>query len=371
MNMSDEHEPFIKTPKQLIAVIVLSFVVPIALIILLVMYVGGTKRDGAGSDALTAEAIAQRIAPVANLELVDASAPKELASGEAVYTAQCAACHAAGVAGAPLFADNSAWAPRISAGYDALLASVVNGKGAMAAQSGGQYSDLELGRAVVHMVNAAGGDMPEPNAETAASSESDAAAPAAEAAPAQASETANTTDKANPTPTGEQVAQATESVGDAAKSVADAASDAAREMADKAAAAADAAADKASAAVSSTVAAGAAAVSGAADKVREAVEPANETAASQPAAGAMTANYDLAEGKKLYDSICMACHIAGAAGAPKFGDKAAWAGRDEKGVEALTATVISGKGAMPARGGSGGTDEEIAAAVAYMLSELK
>ena len=47
--MSDEHEPFIKTPKQLIAVIVLSFVIPIALIVLLVSYVGDSKRDGAGS----------------------------------------------------------------------------------------------------------------------------------------------------------------------------------------------------------------------------------------------------------------------------------------------------------------------------------
>jgi len=67
----------------------------------------------------------------------------------------------------------------------------------------------------------------------------------------------------------------------------------------------------------------------------------------------------------------MACHMSGIAGAPKSGDKASWAGREEKGVEALAATVISGKGAMPARGGSGATDEQIADAVAYMLSELK
>lgn len=362
--MSDEHEPFIKTPKQLITVIVLSFVVPIALIILLVMYVGGTKRDGAGSDALTAEAIAQRIAPVASLELIDASAPRELASGEAVYTAQCAACHAAGVAGAPMFADAQAWAPRISTGYEALLASVVNGKGAMAAQSGGQYSDLELGRAVVHMVNAAGGDMAEPSAEAAASTEADTAAPAAAAESAP-------TPTAAATAAGEQVAQASESVGDAAKSVATAAGDAAKEMADKASAAADSAAEKASSAVSATVAAGAAAISGAADKVKEAVKPATEEAAPAPAAAATETSYDLAEGKKLYDSICTACHVAGAAGAPKSGDKAAWAGREEKGVEALAATVISGKGAMPARGGSGGSDEQIEAAVAYMLSQLK
>lgn len=355
-NMSDEHEPFIKTPKQLITVIVLSFIIPIALIILLVIYVGGTKRDGAGSNSLTGESIAQRIAPVAKLELVDASAPKELASGEAVYTAQCSVCHAAGVAGAPKFADADLWAARISTGYDALLASVVKGKGVMAAQSGGQYSDLELGRAIVHMVNAAGGDMAEPSAEATASTD---AAPAAVMAEASAA------------PVAEQVAQATESVTDAAKTVATAAGDAAKEMADKASAAADSAAGKAGAAVTATVAAGAAAISGAADKVSDAVKPVADKAAPAPVATATPASYDLEEGKKLYGTICLACHVSGAAGAPKFGDKAAWAGREEKGVEALTVTVITGKGGMPARGGSGGTDEQIAAAVAYMLSELK
>ncbi|MFK7965186.1 MAG: cytochrome c5 family protein [Burkholderiaceae bacterium] len=362
--MSDEHEPFIKTPKQLITVIVLSFVVPIALIILLVMYVGGAKRDGAGSDGLTAEAIAQRIAPVANLEIIDASAPKQLASGEAVYTAQCAACHAAGVAGAPKFADAASWEARIGTGYDALLASVVNGKGAMAAQGGGQYSDLELGKAVVHMVNAAGGDMPEPTGDAAAAADQ----------PAQTAEAAKADDTAKadePAPAAEQVAQATESVTEAAKGLANAAGDAAKEMADKASDAADSAAEKASAAVSSGVAAGAAAITGVAEKVTEAVKPATSESSPAPVAKATPASYDLEEGKKLYNTICMACHLSGAAGAPKFGDKAAWAGRDEKGVEALAATVISGKGSMPARGGSGGTDEQIAAAVAYMLSELK
>lgn len=295
--MSDEHEAFIKTPKQLIAVIVLSFVVPIALIAMLVKFVGFTDRQGAGADALTPDAITARIRPVANFELVDASAPKQAASGESVYTAQCAACHAAGVAGAPKFGDTAAWAPRIATGYEALLGSVVKGKGAMPAQAGGKFNDHELGLAIVHMANAAGGSMAAPEAPAAGGAKT-AAAPAA--APA---------------------------------------------------AAAPAAPAPAPAAAAAPIAAVAAAV---------------QAAPSAPAASA-----DLAAGKQLYDSSCMACHASGVANAPKFGDKTAWGERAAKGVDELAKTVITGKGAMPPRGASAGTDQQIHHAVAYMLSALK
>ena len=63
--MSAEHETPIKTPKQLITVIVLSFVVPILLIVLLVKFVGAGKRTGAGSQSMTAEAVEARIKPAA------------------------------------------------------------------------------------------------------------------------------------------------------------------------------------------------------------------------------------------------------------------------------------------------------------------
>jgi len=79
-----------------------------------------------------------------------------------VYANQCAACHTAGVAGAPKLGDRAAWAPRLALGYDALLTSALKGKGAMAAQAGGEYNDLEIGRAVVHMTNAAGANFPVP-----------------------------------------------------------------------------------------------------------------------------------------------------------------------------------------------------------------
>ncbi len=115
----EEHSSPIKTPKQLIVTIVLSFVIPIAIIILLVnMVVSGTKT-GAGSDTLSQEAVAKRIAPVAGFQLVDANAPKVFKTGEQVFAAVCTACHTAGVAGAPKVGDNAAWAPFITAGYDA------------------------------------------------------------------------------------------------------------------------------------------------------------------------------------------------------------------------------------------------------------
>lgn len=73
--------------------------------------------------------------------------------------------------------------------------------------------------------------------------------------------------------------------------------------------------------------------------------------------------------KTAVDGVCIACHMAGVGGAPKIGDQAAWAERSEKGVEAMAAVVVTGKGAMPARGGSDLSDEELIAAVEYMLSK--
>ncbi len=160
--MSEEHETPIKTPRQLITVIVLAFVVPTIIIVLLAMFVGAGKRTGSGSNGMTADAIEMRIRPVAGFELVDANAPKVLKTGEQVYQAQCAACHVAGVAGAPKFADVGQWADRLPAGLESLVNAVIKGKGAMGAQGGGAASDYELLRAVVYMANAAGGKFEEP-----------------------------------------------------------------------------------------------------------------------------------------------------------------------------------------------------------------
>ncbi|MFN8841759.1 MAG: c-type cytochrome, partial [Burkholderiales bacterium] len=163
-----EHEPFIKTPRQLITVVVLAFVVPILLIVLLATYVGSGKRTAAGSTALTPEAIEARIRPVAGFQLASAGGAKALRPAEEVYKAQCGACHEVGAAGAPKLGDTAAWAPRIKTGYEALLGSALKGKGAMAAQAGGEYSDAEIGRAVVYMAIKSGAKFEEPQAPAAA-----------------------------------------------------------------------------------------------------------------------------------------------------------------------------------------------------------
>ncbi len=73
----------------------------------------------------------------------------------------------------------------------------------------------------------------------------------------------------------------------------------------------------------------------------------------------------------LYAQICSACHAAGVAGAPKFGDRAAWAPRVAQGIDALTASAIKGKGAMPPKGGSSASDADIKSVVTYMVNAAK
>ncbi len=90
-----------------------------------------------------------------------------------------------------------------------------------------------------------------------------------------------------------------------------------------------------------------------------------------PAAPAKAGGADAGKGKALYDTICMACHAAGVAGAPKFADKAAWAPRIKTGVAALYDSVLKGKGAMPAKGGSSAADADVKAAVDYMVAAAK
>lgn len=82
-----------------------------------------------------------------------------------------------------------------------------------------------------------------------------------------------------------------------------------------------------------------------------------------------------ADGEAGYKSICFACHDAGVAGAPKLGDKQAWAPRVARGMDVLYANSINGfqgdTGFMPPRGGSTLSDNEIKAVVDYMVSESR
>jgi cytochrome c5 len=79
-----------------------------------------------------------------------------------------------------------------------------------------------------------------------------------------------------------------------------------------------------------------------------------------------------ADGKAVYDKVCTVCHAAGVAGAPKYGDKAAWAPRAAQGKDALLQSVVKGKGAMPPKAGNAAlTDDEIKSAIDYMLAAAK
>jgi cytochrome c5 len=287
-NTHDEaHTGPIKNPKQLLLAVFMSFVVPVFAIIGLVYYVGSANKPAPGVSADDMNrAVAERIQKVGSVEIRDANRP--LKSGEEVYKVQCVACHGAGVAGAPKFGDAAVWTPRIATGYEALLNSALKGKGAMAAQGGGDNSDTEIARAVVYMANAAGGKFAEPAA---------------------------------PAPAGAAAAQAPAETPAAAPAAA-------------------------------------------------APAPAAVVVAAAPAAAAPVAAS--ANGEALYKTVCMACHVAGVAGAPKLGDKAAWAPRIATGLDALTASVIKGKNAMPPKGGAvAAPDADVRAAVEYMVNASK
>lgn len=90
-------------------------------------------------------------------------------------------------------------------------------------------------------------------------------------------------------------------------------------------------------------------------------------AGAAPAAAA-----DKADGKKIYEAGCAVCHGAGIAGAPKAGDKTAWAPRLATGMDALYASALKGKGVMPAKGGNAAlADAEVTAAVDYLAGLAK
>ena len=100
--------------------------------------------------------------------------------------------------------------------------------------------------------------------------------------------------------------------------------------------------------------------------------PAAPAPATKPAGSIVPANLDLAHGKQLYSTLCVACHASGAAGAPKLTDKAAWAPRIAQGFNVLTEHAIKGIRGMPPKGGAVTLpDAEIISTVGYMVSEAQ
>jgi cytochrome c5 len=318
------HEGPIKTPKQLILAVFYAFVVPIVGIVLLVMFVTTERRPAAGSDALTPQGIAERLRPVGMVEVKDASDPASLSSGQQVFAAQCSACHVSGALGSPKVGDANAWAPRLRQGFDNLLLAALNGKGQMPPQKGGDFSDFEIARAVVYLTNESGGKFPEP------------APPAADAA--QAGNAQGGSPVANPAmavaPTAPAAAVANPNAVLAPRADANAGTPDRNQSA------------------------------GLNAQVRQSPPEQN------PGGGAVQLAAAAAP-PPLYQQACFVCHGAGVAGAPKLGDKAAWAPRLPQGLDGLTASVIKGKGAMPPKGGSNASEADIRATVNYMVGTVK
>jgi len=102
-----------------------------------------------------------------------------------------------------------------------------------------------------------------------------------------------------------------------------------------------------------------------------AAAPASTTVAAAAPAAAAPQAVAAGAGEALYKQTCFACHGTGAAGAPKFGDKAAWAPRIKQGIPALVQNAMKGKNAMPPKGGSNASEGELRAAVEYMVNAAK
>ncbi|HEU0220216.1 MAG TPA: c-type cytochrome, partial [Gallionella sp.] len=153
MQEHDQHVSPIKTPKQLIVVVVLAFAIPIGLAALLSQLVTSGAKGSHEDDA----AILARIQPVGQVQLAAASGPKGQLTGEQVYGQVCKTCHAAGVLNAPKFGDKAAWAKVIAQGQATTVDHALKGIRAMPPKGGAtDLADVEVERAVVYMATAAG-----------------------------------------------------------------------------------------------------------------------------------------------------------------------------------------------------------------------
>jgi cytochrome c5 len=306
----DPHSSAIKTPKQLVVVVVLAFLVPITVIGLLSQLFTSSLRDVHEDE----QRVLERIKPVGTVVIAEATAPKGSLTGQQVFAQVCKTCHETGLAGAPKLGDKAQWTPRIAQGEQTLVQHAIAGfqgkTGVMPPKGGNpQLTDEEVHRAVVYIADQAGATWKEPPVTATATASN--AAPATSAAPAATA---------------------------------------------AAAAPAAAAPVPAPAAPAPTSVASASAV------------PTAPAPGATAAAGAGSA----AEGKAVYDQTCHVCHATGLAGSPKFGDKAAWSPRIATGTDALYNAALHGLRAMPPKGGNASlTDAQVKAAVDYMVAAAK
>ncbi len=184
----EPHQPPSKTPRQLVIVVALAFAVPVIVIFLLANLATTGMKAGTGSTS--AEAVAERIKPVAQVNIAqagseakgdktgEAASPPPAASeakgeksGEQIVQTTCGVCHQTGAAGAPKIGDKAAWAPRIARGEKALLESALKGLRAMPPKGGNPaLTDAEVERALIFTVDQSGASFKEPGQGTKAAS---------------------------------------------------------------------------------------------------------------------------------------------------------------------------------------------------------
>lgn len=189
-NEDHAHESLIKTPRQLITVVLLAFVVPIIVITLLAHLAASGRIYDKDSPAMSAEQIGKRIGPVASVSTGFGPGSQALRSGEEIYKSICMGCHATGIAQAPKLGDRRDWARRIASGQRAMVRDAIKGKGAMPPRGGASdLSDLEVERAVVYMANAVGANFKAPASPPAAGEPAPEKATAAAPLPPRAAKT--------------------------------------------------------------------------------------------------------------------------------------------------------------------------------------
>lgn len=158
--MSEHHEKMTKTtPLQVILATLGGLVPPLIAIFLIVQLVLNIQQSHVDKDAneALAKTVAERIKPVGEVKVADASAPKVVRSGEEVFNTICTACHTSGALNAPKFGNKGDWARRNAQGYETLVKNAIEGIRGMPARGGAaDLSDLEVQRAVVYLANSGG-----------------------------------------------------------------------------------------------------------------------------------------------------------------------------------------------------------------------
>jgi cytochrome c5 len=228
-------------------------------------------------------------------------------SGQEIFDSVCFACHKDGILGSPKLGDKAVWTERLAKGEATVVQNAIKGIFQMPPRGGNaDLSDEDIKKSVQYMLAQAGLFEETDTAETAPKTEE--TAPKAE-------------EKSTSEPT----------------------------MLD---------------------AVGVNTTSPQSDDAIETTTTTEETAPTEESATTTSTDLDLAKGEQIYGTACALCHVAGVAGAPKFGDKDSWAPRIAQGMETLFSHALNGFQAMPPKGGFVQLpDEDIKAAVAYMVSQ--